>query len=353
MMNKTCNIGNAVIGEGHPCYIIAEGGVNHNGDLDLAKRMIVSAKEAGADCIKFQTFKAERVVTRNAPKADYQLITTDPTESQLEMLKKLELDYDDYHQLKSLCDDLGIEFLSTPYNIEDVDFLDTLGVRAFKLASIHIAEPPFIDYVARKGKPMIVSTGMATLAEVDIAIRTSREAGNENLIILQCTTDYPAQIDQINLLAMKTLSNCFGFPIGYSDHTQTTTACIAAVALGAKVIEKHFTVDRSLDGPDQATSFTPEEFRQLIVYIREAELAMGSHCKEPSVAEKKNILGMRRSVIAKQSIPAGEIIKAEMLTLKRPALGIAPADMQRVIGCRALVNIEADQIIGWGMLAKD
>jgi N,N'-diacetyllegionaminate synthase len=348
-MQKTVNIGGVSIGLGHPVFIIAEAGVNHNGDIELAKRLVYEAKRVGADCVKFQTFKAERIITRDAPKANYQLQTTDPQESQFEMLRKLELSSEAYRDLIALCKEEDIVFLSTPYNIEDVDFLDELGVLAFKTASIHIAESYFLQYVARKGKPMIVSTGMAMLAEVDEAVRAIRETGNERFVMLQCTTNYPSRLEDANLRAMQTMRDAFDVLVGYSDHTQGDTACLVAVALGACVIEKHFTLDRSLPGPDQSSSADPAEFEQLATNIRQAEMVLGSSKKEPCEIERVNAGGMRRSIVARHRIPAGQIITQEMLTFKRPASGLRPALFSNIVGRVAVRDIEANQMLSWEM----
>ncbi len=348
-MQTAINIGGVSIGHGHPVFVIAEAGVNHNGDFELAKRLIREAKRVGADCVKFQTFKAERVVTDKAPKARYQLTTTDPQESQLEMLRKLELTPEAYRDLIALCQEQDIIFLSTPYNIDDVDFLNELGVPAFKLASIHIAEPYFLQYVARKGKPMTVSTGMATLAEVDEAVRAIRETGNEQFVLLQCTTNYPSRPEDANLRAMQTMRDAFDAPVGYSDHTQSDTACIVAVALGACVIEKHFTLDKSLPGPDQSSSADPAEFERLANKIRQVEVVLGSGKKEPCEIERVNAAGMRRSIVTKCKIPVGQIITEEMLTLKRPASGLKPALLHDIVGRVATRDIEANQMLSWEM----
>lgn len=336
-----------VIGTHQPVFIIAEAGINHNGNLELAKQLIQAAKSCGADCVKFQTFKAERVVTEEAPKAEYQLKTTDPKESQVEMLKRLELNRDAYKELIALSREYDIMFLSTPYNIEDVDLLDELGVSAFKLASICIPEHYFLQYVARKGKPMIVSTGMATLAEVDDAVRAIRETGNDQLIVLQCTTNYPSRLEDANLKAMKTMQNAFDVLVGYSDHTQDDTACIASVALGAALIEKHFTMDKTLPGPDQSSSADPEEFSRMVKNIRNVEKVLGSARKEPCRIEKINAKGMRRSIVAKINIEAGDTIGNQSITFKRPATGICPVYLDKVIGKKAKWKINEDTIIHW------
>jgi N,N'-diacetyllegionaminate synthase len=343
------NIAGVEVGCDRPTFIIAEAGVNHNGSIDLAQQLIQAARQVGANCVKFQTFKAEQVVTEDAPKARYQLRTTDPQESQIEMLRKLELSPAAYQDLIAQCQDAGLIFLSTPYNPEDVDFLDELGVSAFKLASIHLVEPSFLQYVARKGKPLIVSTGMATLAEVDEAVRAVRQTGNEQLILLQCTTNYPSRLEDANLRTIPTMREAFDLPIGYSDHTQSDTACIVAIALGACVIEKHFTLDKSLPGPDQSSSADPAEFQRLVRHIREAETVLGTRQKQPCEQEKINAVGMRRSIVAKQHISKGEVITAEMLTFKRPAHGLKPALLPEIVGRTALQDIQAGQSVSWEM----
>lgn len=342
----------ASIFERTPIFLVAEIGVNHNGKLDLAIQMIKEAKRAGADAVKFQTFKAERVASVSAPKALYQLEVTDRSESQLDMLRRLELSPDHYQELISICETEGVDFLSTPYSAEDAALLADLNVRAFKVASAMIVETPFLDSLARYGRPIILSTGMSTLAEVDRAVRTIREAGNEQIVLLQCTTDYPTQPDMVNLRAMQTMANAFGLPVGFSDHTQTNTASVMAVALGASVIEKHFTLDKSLPGPDQACSADPAEFAELVKNIREAEAVLGSALKQPVPAELRNLREMRRSLVAVERVRAGTTIKADMVNCKRPAAGIAPSDLDAVIGCRAVTDIEPDQTLQWWMLAR-
>lgn len=350
---QTIQIGNRFIGNQHPCFIIAEAGVNHNGDVELAKELIRGAKAAGADCIKFQTFKAERVITEDAPKADYQLKTTDPNESQIEMLRSLELSFDAYSELIALCKELDIIFFSTPYNNEDVDFLDTLGVHAFKLASIHVAEPSLLQYVASKNKTMIISTGMATLAEIDVAIRAVRATGNEQFMLLQCTTNYPSRLEDANLRTIPTMCNTFDIPVGYSDHTQTDTACLVSIGLGACVIEKHFTLDKSLPGPDQSSSYDPTEFQRLVRGIREAEMVLGSPIKVPTDIEKINAVGMRRSIVAKRDIRQGEVLSAEMLTYKRPGTGLAPSFIEHLLNKRARHAIKANTLLRWADIEEE
>jgi len=343
-------IQNKIIGSEHPVFIIAEAGVNHNGDIDLAKRLVREAKECGADCVKFQTFKAERVVTENAPKAKYQLKTTDPGESQIDMLKKLELPQEAYKEIIQCCQENEIIFLSTPYNIEDVEFLNDLGVPAFKLASISAAEPWFAAYTARKGKPIILSTGMATLEEVDETVREILETGNEDLILLQCTTNYPSRLEDANLRAMRTICNAFDVLVGYSDHTQDDTACIVSVALGATVIEKHFTLDKNIPGPDQSSSYDPKEFARLVRNIRNAEKVLGSARKEPCEIEKINAEGMRRSIVVRHSIKEGTVITVDMLAFKRPGTGISPGLLPQIVGRRVQHSLSEDTMINWSDL---
>lgn len=330
-------------------FIIAEAGVNHNGSLEFAKKLVDAAKSAGADCVKFQTFSAEDIVTASAPKAQYQLEVTDVNESQLQMLKKLELGFDAHLELIEYCRKLDIEFLSTPYNIKDIGLLEKLGVGSYKIASGQLVEPDFLRAVASTGKLIYLSTGMATLAEVDDAVRIIRATGHDLLILLQCTTNYPSHLNDANLLTIPTMAAAFGAVMGYSDHTQSDTACLVAIGLGARTIEKHLTLDRSLPGPDHAASATPEQFTRLCLAIREAELALGSGIKEPCEAEIENLRGMRRSLVASRLIKAGEIIREDMLTCKRPGTGIRPDLLPDVVGCLAIRDIQADEIITWAV----
>ncbi len=346
-MPRTFQIGDASIGSGEKTFIIAEAGVNHNGDLAMAKELIRQAKVVGADCVKFQTFIAERLVTRSAPKADYQLKTTDPGESQLAMLKALEMSYDAYEELIALARELGIVFLSTPYNPEDCDFLEAFGLPALKLASIHCVEPPMLEHAALKGKPLILSTGMADLGDVEQAVGVIRDAGCEDFVVLQCTTDYPSRIENTNLRAMGTMREALDVHVGYSDHTQGASACIAAVALGARVIEKHFTLDKSLPGPDQSSSSDVDEFRALVQAIRQTEAALGDGIKRPAAIEVENARGMRRSLVARRNILAGEILEQGMVGFMRPSTGVLPRDWSRVAGVKFARDVAAGEVIVW------
>lgn len=349
-MPESIEFGKFVVGSESPAFIIAEVGVNHNGDLNLAKDLISKAAECGADCVKFQTFKAERVVVADAPKAHYQLKTTDAGESQLEMLRKLELDKGFYKEVLKCCEREGVFFMSTPYNEEDLEFLEDLGVEAYKLASIHAAEPSFAAHVASTGKPLILSTGMATLGEIDQALRAIRATGNDQVVLLQCTTNYPSNAEDTNLLAMQSMRDVFGVLAGYSDHTVGDIACIASIALGARVIEKHFTLDKTLPGPDHTSSSEPEEFRSLVEKVRLTEKCLGSSYKHPTDIEIKNSVGMRRSIVAKKEIVAGTELKNEHLTFKRPGTGLSPALLRQILGRKIRKEIAADQLIDWSDL---
>ena len=344
-MNKEISILNWIISPSSPTYIIAEAGVNHNGDLGMALELVRAAKDAGADCVKFQTFKAESVATAAAPKAAYQLEVTDRAESQLAMLKKLELPLKHYQEIIALCAQLGIHFMSTPYNHADADFLNDLGVPAFKIASGQLVEWDFLQYVARFQKPMIISSGMATLAEVYEGVAAIRNTGNEQIVLLQCTTNYPSRLEDANLRAMRSMQNALDILIGYSDHVPSNYACYAAVALGAKVIEKHFTLDNDLPGPDHSSSLNPDDFKILTEGIRNVEKSLGSPVKKPCAAEIANTEGMRRSIVLLKDLPKGTPLKREFLTFKRPATGIAPKQLDWVIGKKLKRDLTMDAIL--------
>lgn len=339
---NTLNIAGRIIGPGHPCFIIAEAGVNHNGDLAMAQELVRRAKACGADCVKFQTFKAERVVTVAAPKAAYQLKVTDPAESQLAMLRKLELTESDHRVLLEQCRRENIVFLSTPYSIEDAALLDHLGVAGFKIASGQLVELPFLAAIARFNKPVILSTGMATLEEAVEAVDTLRAHGNNQIIVLQCTTNYPSALADANLRAMAAIGAATRASAGYSDHTEGITACLASATLGATVIEKHFTLDRSLPGPDHRCSSEPAEFAALVRGVREIASALGDGIKRPTATELANLPGMRRSIVAARPIRAGERVSAADFTFKRPATGLAPKRLSELIGRVARTDIAAD-----------
>lgn len=325
--------------------IIAEAGVNYNGDINLAKKMVDVAAEAGADIVKFQTGKPENSISVNAKKADYQEATTGTDESQLEMCKKLMLPDKDYPELVDYCDKKGIEFLSTPFDCESVDFLADLGVRKWKIPSGEITHLPLLVHIAKRGEPVILSTGMSTIEEIRDALSVLAENGANDITVLQCNTEYPTPFEDANITAMNTLKKEFGCNIGYSDHTLGITAPIAAVALGATVIEKHFTLDRHMPGPDQSASLEPDELKTMVKMIRETELALGDGEKKPSDSELKNKDIARKSIVAKKSIKAGEIFSEENITCKRPGNGISPMKWNDIIGQTAKYDFEFDEQI--------
>lgn len=336
--------GSAILFQGR-VFLIAEAGVNHNGDIEMAKQLIDVAHQAGADAVKFQTFSAEALATANSPKAEYQLATTDATETQVEMLRKLELSEDAHRTLKRYCDDKGIIFLSTPFDEASADFLETLDVPAFKLSSGDLTNTPLIAHVARKKRPLILSTGMATLDEVAEAVSVAHAAGCDELVLLHCVSNYPAQAAEANLRAMKTMRDGFAVPVGFSDHTEGSAVCLAAVALGATVIEKHFTLDRNLPGPDHVASLEPHELIDLIRNIRRVESSLGNGKKVPTPSERETAKAARRSIVAAKSIAKGELIERQSLTLKRPGTGMSPSELAGVVGQRAVVDIAEGTMI--------
>ena len=339
------------IGPGHPCLIIAEAGVNHNGDLGLAHQLIDVAIQAGVDAIKFQTFRAERLVTADAPKATYQLETTSAGESQFEMLRRLELDADAHGALIAHCLDKHVVFLSTPFDEASADLLETLGVPAFKTPSGEITNLPYLGHIARKNKPMIVSTGMAFLGEVETAVRTIEAAGNQAFALLHCVSNYPANPADINLRAMQTMARAFNVPVGYSDHTPGIEVALAAVALGACIIEKHFTLDRNLPGPDHQASAEPVELAALVRGIRIVEAAMGDGRKRPAASEANTAAVARKSLVAAGDIPAGAALTETMIAFKRPGTGLPPAMREFLIGRVTRTAISAGTLLTLELLA--
>ncbi len=344
---KNVRVGARSIGEECNVFIIAEAGVNHNGSVELARKMIDEARKAGADAIKFQTFRAEALVTKDAEKAEYQKASTEQG-SQYDMIKKLELAEADFAGLKKYADKAGIIFLSTPFDEKSADMLDALGMPAFKIASGEITNFPLLKHIASKGKPVILSTGMATIDEIQTAIKTLRDSGQTAIVALHCTTSYPASMDELNLRSMQTMHAMLGVPVGYSDHSLGITAPIAAVALGACVIEKHFTLDRAMSGPDHAASLQPGELGEMVRAIRDVEKALGSGKKEPTDNEKKIMLVVRKSLVAASDIPAGATITREMLAAKRPGTGVHPGEMDRFVGRKAARSIRKDEQLKHG-----
>ncbi len=338
-------IGNHHIGDSEPCFITAEAGVNHNGDINLAKKLVDAAKDAGADAVKFQTFRAEDLVVKGAEKAEYQKMSTGTDESQFDMLKKLELTERDFAELFSYAQGKGIIFLSSPFDMASVNLLDELGVPAFKVGSGEITNFPLLRHIAGKKKPVILSTGMATLEEVGEALQVLQKAGARDIVLLHCVTSYPAKIEDMNLNAMETLRSAFELPVGLYDHSLGITIPIAAVALGACVIEKHFTLNRSLPGPDHQASLEPVELKQMVKAIRDVEKALGNGVKRPTAAEEETRKLARRSLVARVDIPKGKIITEDMLDIKRPGTGVEPKHMNLLLGKRAKGNIKQEETI--------
>jgi len=328
-------------------FIIAEAGVNHNGNIEIAKKMIEVAKQCGADAIKFQTFKSEQVISKYAPKAEYQKQTTGEIDSQLEMVKKLELSFDDFIALKEYCDELNIMFLSTPFDFESIDFLYNLGLEIFKIPSGEITNLPYLEKIGKLGKKVILSTGMADLGEIEDALDILISCGTrkEDIIVLHCNTEYPTPYEDVNLLAMLTIKEAFKVKVGYSDHTLGIEVPIAAVALGASVIEKHFTLDKNLEGPDHKASLEPHELKAMIDAIRNIEKSLGDGIKKPSKSELKNKYIARKSIVAKKEIKKGEIFTEDNITIKRPGNGISPMRRYEVLGKVASRDYKEDELI--------
>ncbi|MES3025484.1 MAG: N-acetylneuraminate synthase [Pseudomonadota bacterium] len=327
--------------------IIAEAGVNHNGELDLAKRLIDAAAAAGADLVKFQTFNAARLVTGTAKKADYQLSSTGAAESQFEMLRRLELSPAMHEELIAHCAARGIGFFSTAFDLESIDLLVRLGQDYFKIPSGELTNLPYLRHIARQSKSVIVSTGMATLGEIEDAIAVMEQAGTAraNITVLHCTTEYPTPMDEVNLRAMQAIGHAFQTPVGYSDHTRGIEVAIAAVALGASVIEKHFTLDRTLPGPDHQASLEPGELAAMVAAIRNIESALGDGVKRLTPSEARNKPIARKSLVSLRAIDKGELFSADNLTAKRPGTGVSPMRWDEVVGRAAPRAFAADELI--------
>lgn len=328
--------------------IIAEAGVNHNGDIQIAKKLIDVAAESGADIVKFQTAKAENVVSRFAKKAEYQIENTgNGAESQLEMIQKLVLDDSAWPILIDYCKQKNIKFLSTPFDMESVDLLHNLGLEIFKIPSGEITNLPYLRKIGKYNKQVILSTGMANLGEIESAIAVLVDSGTkrEHITLLQCNTEYPTPFADVNLKAMKSLKKAFRLPVGYSDHTPGIAIPLAAVGMGAKVIEKHFTLDKNMEGPDHKASLEPHELKAMVQGIREIELALGDGVKRTSASEAKNKPIARKSIVANCAIKKGEILDEKNLYTKRPAGGISPMDWDKVIGTKAVRDFEPDEMI--------
>jgi len=328
-------------------FIIAEAGVNHNGDVSLAKKLIDVASESGADAVKFQTFKAKNLVSKNAQKAAYQKETTGVAESQFEMIKKLELDINTHQELMSYCQKKNIMFLSTPFDHDSIEMLHELGLTIFKIPSGEITNLPYLRHIGRLGKRVILSTGMADLGEIEDALDVLISAGTskDKIIVLHANTMYPTPMQDVNLRAMQTIGKAFDVAYGYSDHTLGIEVDIAAVALGAVVIEKHFTLDKSMEGPDHKASLEPIELRAMVQAIRNIELALGSVVKKPSPSETPNIEVARKSIVAAVGIQKGTKLTEDNLSIKRPGTGMCPMRWDEVVGTVALKNYAADDLI--------
>ncbi len=344
---KTVEIGDRTIGESNPTFIIAEAGVNHNGKVEMAKDLVDVAKEAGADAVKFQTFKAEKVTSKAAPKAKYQQKTTEVEKSQYEMLKEVQLSEEEHIELLGYCKRKNILFMSTPHAMESIDLLNRLNLPVFKVSSSDLTNLPFLERMASKNKPIILSTGMANLCEVEEAVNTIHSSGEADLILLHCVTNYPADPEDCNLRAMETLKTAFDVPVGFSDHTLGTAVPVAAVALGACVIEKHFTINKSLPGPDHEASLSPKELERMVKEIRSVKRAMGDGVKKPVDTEKEIKEVTRKSIVSVINISKGAKIRKDMVDIKRPETGIRPKHIENIIGKTAKKHIKGDEPINW------
>ena len=328
-------------------YIIAEAGVNHNGSLEIARKLIDVAKECGADAVKFQTFKAGESTGIRADKVAYQKNNEKTQESQFDMLKNLELSFDDFRRLKEYCTTKNIDFISTPDGAESLRCLVEMNVSKIKIGSTEVTNYPFLELIAKVGKPVILSTGMSTLGEVERAVDILMENGTQNIELMHCTTDYPTALCDVNLRAMLTLKNAFYLPVGYSDHTSGFEVAVASVALGASVIEKHITLDREMKGPDHKASMTPEEFAEYVRHIRNTEELLGDGRKRPTGREKIMMNQIRRSILAARKLKAGTVLTEDMICLKRPGTGIAPEFAAFLLGRRLKRDIEEEEAIMW------
>ncbi|WP_407399442.1 N-acetylneuraminate synthase [Anaerovibrio sp.] len=325
--------------------IIAEAGVNHNGDIIIAKKMVDVAKKAGVDYIKFQTFVPEKLVSRYAEKAEYQKETTDATESQLDMLRKLSLSEDEFVSLRNYCDEVGIGFISTPFDLESIDFLEKMDMDFWKIPSGEITNLPYLEKIAGTGRKVILSTGMSDIQEIEDAVKVLENNGVPEIVLLHCNTQYPTPFEDVNLSAMETIARETNKEVGYSDHTKGIEAPIAAVAMGATVIEKHFTLDKNMEGPDHKASIEPDELTQMVRAIRHIEKAIGNGIKEPTASEISNKSIARKSIVAACKIAKGDIFSEKNITTKRPGNGISPMKWYEVIGKTATRDFIEDELI--------
>lgn len=342
---RKINIGDTEVSGNSKVYFIAEAGVNHNGDIELAKELIDIAVEANADAVKFQTFSTDRITLKSAKKAKYQLEHDNENDSQYDMLKKLELSKEEHIVLKKYSDKKKITFLSTPYDKKSVDLLEEIGVKAFKVASGDLTNDILLDYIAQKDKPVILSTGMSYLSEVEHAVNLFNNKEFKKLILLHCVSNYPSDFESANLLCIKTLKEYFNTIVGFSDHTEGIGVAPFSVPLGARVIEKHFTLDKDLRGPDHKASLSPQELKKCIETIRKIEKSMGDGIKKPVLEETDNRKSLRKSIVTTKSIKKGEIIKEEALTSKRPGNGISPQYISNIIGKKAKRDVEENKLL--------
>jgi len=329
--------------------IIAEAGVNHNGDLKIAEQLVTAASRAGADMVKFQTFNSHFCIAANAPKASYQIESTGNAESQLEMVQKFELGTSEHVRLSEACKEEGVEFLSTAFDLPSISLLCSIGIKRWKIPSGEITNLPYLRKIGSLNQPVILSTGMANLGEIEAAIHVLEQAGTsrDQITVLHCTTEYPAPLDEVNLRAMQSIAQAFGVPVGYSDHTDGIAVPIAAVAMGATVIEKHLTLDRTMDGPDHRASLEPDQFAAMVQCIRGIERALGDCIKRPTVSERANMPIVRKSIVAARAIQAGEPFTADNITAKRPGTGISPMHWDALIGRNATRAFAPDELIDW------
>lgn len=326
-------------------YIIAEAGVNHNGDIDTAYRLIDAAQSAGADCVKFQTFKSKNCVSKYAEKAEYQINTNINKETQLDMIKKFELPFDAFQSFKCYCKKIGIDFLSTPFDLESITFLDTLDMPFWKIPSGEVTNLPYLLAIAKTEKPVVMSTGMCEMEEIQAAVNILKANGTPKVTLLHCNTEYPTPYGDVNLRAMEAMREHFGVEVGYSDHTLGIEVPIAAAAMGAAVIEKHFTLDRDMEGPDHKASLEPAELAAMVRGIRNVEKAMGDGKKTVTPSERKNLPIARKSIVARRDIRKGEVLIEENITTKRPGNGISPMRWFEVLGTKAVRDFQEDELI--------
>lgn len=326
----------------HIC-IIAEAGVNHNGDVEIAKKLCLAAKEAGADVVKFQTWITEKIITQNVEQAEYQKENTGRDESQYEMLKALELNYDEFRDVKAYCDEIGILFASTADEEESLDFLVELGIPFIKVGSGDVGNISYLRYIGSKKLPVILSTGMSTLADVEISLQALRDGGATDITLLHCTTNYPCPYDAVNLKAMDTLKHAFGLPVGYSDHTEGLEVPVAAASIGAGVIEKHFTLDRNMEGPDHKASMEPKAFKEMVQAIRHIETALGNGMKQPTKAEQQISKVVLKRIVAKREIRAGQVIREEDICVKRNNAGLPANAWDIILGTTARRGYRIDE----------